>query len=131
MGMVLDCPCLAWEAQLIQKTVNKPTTKFGTYTWVCPINCVGLHWYPLLWRAKSRRPIAGRLEPEGHGAPGHNGSTGLHGPQICIFLLELELIGPPSAHRRAPTYLGLSWVIIIHVDIELRPVFSNRKHPYI
>ena len=28
--MVLDCPCLALEAQLIQNLLNKPLTKFGT-----------------------------------------------------------------------------------------------------
>ena len=29
MVMVLDCPCLALEAQLIQNLLNKPLTKFG------------------------------------------------------------------------------------------------------
>jgi len=29
MVMVLDCPCLALEAQLIQNLLNKPPTKFG------------------------------------------------------------------------------------------------------
>ena len=33
MGMVLDCPCLALEAQLIQKTINKPTTMVWAETW--------------------------------------------------------------------------------------------------
>jgi len=28
--MVLDCPCLALEAQLIQNLLNKPLTKFGS-----------------------------------------------------------------------------------------------------
>ena len=32
MVMVLDCPCLALEAQLIQNLLNKPLTKFGTPT---------------------------------------------------------------------------------------------------
>ena len=27
--MVLDCPCLAFEAQLIQNLLNKPHTQFG------------------------------------------------------------------------------------------------------
>ena len=30
MVMVLDCPCLASESQLIQNLLNKPLTKFGT-----------------------------------------------------------------------------------------------------
>jgi len=28
--MVLDCPCLALEAQIIQNLLNKPLTKFGS-----------------------------------------------------------------------------------------------------
>ena len=31
MVMVLDCPCLALEAQLIQNLLNKPLTKFGRW----------------------------------------------------------------------------------------------------
>ena len=30
--MVLECPCLALEAQLIQNLLTKPLTKFGTCT---------------------------------------------------------------------------------------------------
>ena len=30
MVMVLDCPCLAMEAQLIQNLLNMPLTKFGS-----------------------------------------------------------------------------------------------------
>jgi len=31
MVMVLDCPCLASEAHLIQNLLNKPLTKFGNW----------------------------------------------------------------------------------------------------
>jgi len=40
--MVLNCPCLALEAQLIQNLLNKPLTEFGRcWSIVCVFVCVG------------------------------------------------------------------------------------------
>jgi len=49
MVMVLDCPYLALEAQLIQNLLNKPRTKFGTvgacpWAWYRPRSVASRRW---------------------------------------------------------------------------------------
>ena len=56
--MVLDCPCLALEAQLIQNLLNKPLTKFGKGNHFCELDLASLCFFVCTLAANIKLDLA-------------------------------------------------------------------------